>query len=73
MDESFSPVIFLEGMALVGALGKAFTLLIWRPLPKPRPPLRQELLEAWRRRKARVEAAKEAAREPKASLSAGQG
>jgi hypothetical protein len=46
MDESFSPVIFLYGMALVAAVGKAFTLLIWRTLPKPRPPLRQEMLEA---------------------------
>jgi hypothetical protein len=66
MDESFSPVIFVYGMALVVAVGKAFTLLIWRTLPKPRPPLRQEMLEAWRRRKARVQAVKEAAREPKA-------
>ena len=59
-------MIFLYGMAPVVAVGKAFTLLIWRTLPKPRPPLRQEMLEAWRRRKARVQAAKEAAREPKA-------
>jgi hypothetical protein len=70
MDESFSPVIFVYGMALVVAVGKAFTLLIWRTLPKPRPPLRQEMLEAWHRRKARVQAAKEAAREPKAPPSA---
>jgi hypothetical protein len=63
MDENFSPVIFLYGMALVVAVGKAFTLLIWRTLPKPRPPLRQEMLEAWQRRKARVQAVKEAARE----------
>jgi hypothetical protein len=70
MDESFSPVIFVYGMALVVAVGTAFTLLIWRTLPKPRPPLRQELLKAWRRRKARVQAAKEAAREPKAPPSA---
>jgi len=63
MSESFSPVIFLYGMAVVAAVGKAFTLLIWRTLPKPRPPLRQELLEAWQRRKARVQAVKETARE----------
>jgi cytochrome b561 len=63
MSEGFSPVIFLYGMALVVAMGKAFTLLIWRTLPKPRPPLRQEMLEAWQRRTARVQAAKEAARE----------
>jgi len=63
MDENFSPVIFLYGMALVVAVGKAFTLLIWRTLPKPRPPLRQEMLEAWQRQEARVLAAREAARE----------
>jgi hypothetical protein len=69
MSESFSPVIFLYGMALVVAVGKAFTLLIWRTLPKPRPPLRQEMMEAWqRRRKARVQAAKEAALEPQNPL-----
>jgi hypothetical protein len=56
MSESFSPVIFVYGMALVIAVGKAFTLLIWRTLPKPRAPLRQEMLEAWQRRKARVQA-----------------
>ena len=73
MDESFSPVIFLYGMALVVAVGKAFTLLIWRTLPKPRPPLRQEMLEAWQRQKARVQAAKEAAREkPPAACSSAQ-
>jgi hypothetical protein len=70
MDESFSPVLFVYGMALVVAVGKAFTLLIWRTLPKPRPPLRQEILEAWQRRKARVQTAKETAREPKAPPSA---
>jgi hypothetical protein len=73
MDESFSSVIFLYGMALVVAVGKAFTLLIWRTLPKPRPPLRQEMLEAWQRQKARVQAAKEAAREkPPAACSSAQ-
>jgi hypothetical protein len=40
MSESFSPVIFLYSMALVVAVGKAFTLLIWRTLQWPRPPLR---------------------------------
>jgi hypothetical protein len=70
MDESFSSVIFLYGMALVVAVSKAFTLLIWRTLPKPRPPLRQEMLEAWHRRKARVQAAKEAARDPQTPPSA---
>jgi hypothetical protein len=72
MDESFSPVIFVYGMALVVAVGKAFTLLIWRTLPKPRPPLRQEMLEAWQRRNARVRPAREAAREPKAPPAAEQ-
>ena len=43
MDESFSPTIFLYGMALILAVGKAFTLTIWRTLPKPRPGLRQEI------------------------------
>ncbi len=53
MDESVSPVIFLYGMALVLAVGKACTLFIWQTLPKPRPPLRQEIRAAWQRRKAR--------------------
>ncbi|MBD2750297.1 hypothetical protein IC232_26910 [Microvirga sp. BT688] len=57
MDESFSPAIFLYGMALVLAVGKAFTLTIWRTLPKPRPGLRQEMLEAWRNRRLRKQAA----------------
>jgi hypothetical protein len=35
MDESFSPTIFLYGMALVLAVGKAFTLTIWRTLQSP--------------------------------------
>ena len=64
MDESFSPVIFLYGLAVIVAVGKACTLLIWRTLPKPRPPLRQEVIEAWQRRKARVQAAKEPVHEP---------
>jgi hypothetical protein len=40
MSESFSPVIFLYGMATVVAVGKTFILLIWRILQWPRPPLR---------------------------------
>jgi hypothetical protein len=39
-----------HGMALVLAVGKAFTLTIWRTLPKPRPGLRQEMLQAWQDR-----------------------
>jgi hypothetical protein len=57
MDESFSPTIFLYGMALVLAVGKAFTLTIWRTLPKPRPGLRQEMLQAWKDRRLRKQAA----------------
>ncbi len=53
MGESFSPVMFLYGMAVVVAVGKACTLFIWRTLPKPRPPLRQEIRAAWQRRKTR--------------------
>jgi hypothetical protein len=33
MNESFSPVIFVYGMALIVGVGKACTLLIWRSLP----------------------------------------
>jgi hypothetical protein len=57
MDESFSPTIFLYGMALMLAVGKAFTLTIWQTLPKPRPGLRQEMLQAWKNRKLRKQAA----------------
>jgi hypothetical protein len=57
MDESFSPTIFLYGMALILAVGKAFTLTIWRTLPKPRLGLRQEMLQAWKNRKLRKQAA----------------
>ena len=57
MDESFSPTIFLYGMALVLAVGKTFTLTIWRTLPKPRPGLRQEMLQAWKNRRLRKQAA----------------
>lgn len=47
MDESVSPVIFLYGLAVTVAVGKACTLFVWQTLPKPRPPLRQEMIEAW--------------------------
>jgi len=47
MDENFSRVIFIYGMAIVLGLGKAFTLLIWRTLPRNQPGLRQEVREAW--------------------------
>jgi hypothetical protein len=46
MNESFSRVRFLCGMAFVLAVGKTFTLLIWHTLPKLRPPLQQEIKEA---------------------------
>jgi hypothetical protein len=49
MDGSFSPVIFLYGMAIVLGVGKACTLLIWRTLPRSRPKLRQEVRKAWQR------------------------
>ena len=55
MDESYSRTGLIYGMALVLAIGKACTLLIWRTLPKPRPPVRQELVEAWRRRRTRIQ------------------
>jgi hypothetical protein len=64
MDESVSPVMLLYGLAVIVAVGKACTLFIWRTLPKPRLPLRQEMIEAWQRRKARVRAAKEPVHEP---------
>ncbi len=54
MDESFSPVIFLYGLAIVLGMSKACTLLIWRTLPKPRPRLRQDLKEAWQYRTLRT-------------------
>lgn len=44
MDEGFSPVIFVYGMALVLAVSKACTLFIGRTLPKLRPPLRQMMI-----------------------------
>ena len=51
-------MVFLYGMAIVIAVSKACMLFIWRALPKPRPPLRQEMIEAWRRRKTRIRASK---------------
>src|SRR5215218_6522268 len=65
MDESFSPTIFLYGMALVLAVGKAFTLTIWRTLPKPRPGLRQEILETWKRRRLQKQAPMSPAKHPR--------
>jgi hypothetical protein len=47
MDENFSRVVFIYGMAIVLGLGKACTLLIWRTLPRTRPGVRQEVREAW--------------------------
>lgn len=54
MDESFSPVISICGLAFILGEGKACTLPIWRTLANPRPGLRQELREAWNRRVQRV-------------------
>lgn len=54
MDESFSPVILVYGLAIMMGVGKACTLLIWRTLPRPRPGLRQEVREAWHRRTRRI-------------------
>lgn len=62
MNESFSPVLFLYGMAVVVAMAKACTLFIWRTLPKPRPPVRQEIREAWRRRQTRGRTASDSPR-----------
>ncbi len=64
MDESVSPVMLLYGLAVIVAMGKACTLFVWRTFPKPRPPLRQEMIEAWQRRKAHARAAKEPVQEP---------
>ncbi|RDI51477.1 hypothetical protein DES45_1176 [Microvirga subterranea] len=65
MDESFSPTIFLYGMALVLAVGKAFTLTICRTLPKPRPGLQQEMLQAWENRRLRKQAVANPVRHPR--------
>jgi hypothetical protein len=70
MDESFSPTIFLYGMALVLAVGKAFTLTIWRTLPKPRPGLRQEMLQAWEDRRLRKQATTNAVQHPRSEPTA---
>lgn len=56
IDESFSPAIFVYGMAFVLGVGKACTLLIWRTLPKPRPGLQHEVRKAWQRRTPRKSA-----------------
>src|ERR671912_2710100 len=64
MDESFSPTIFLYGIALVLAVGKAFTLTIWRTLPKPRPGLRQEMLQAWKNRRLQKQAITSSVQQP---------
>ena len=69
MNESFSPVIFLYGMAIVLAVSKACTLFIWRALPKPRPPLRQEMIAAWRRRKVRIRTAEVTGHDPQGPAS----
>jgi hypothetical protein len=70
MDESFSPTIFLYGMALILAVGKAFTLTIWRALPKPRPGLRQEMLLAWKNRRLQKQTATNALQPPRKVLTA---
>jgi hypothetical protein len=54
MDESFSPVIFIYGLAFILGVGKACTLLIWRTLPRTRPGLRHHVREAWPRRTRRL-------------------
>jgi hypothetical protein len=70
MDESFSPTIFLYGMALVLAVGKAFTLTIWRTLPKPRLGLRQEMLQAWKNRRLWKQAAASQEQHPRSERTA---
>src|SRR5687767_13154561 len=70
MDERFSPTIFLYGIALVLAVGKAFTLTIWRTLPKPRPGLRQEMLQAWRQRRLQKQATADAVQRPRSEQTA---
>ena len=57
MDEIFSSTIFLYGMALELAVGKAFTLTIWRTLAKSRPGLRQEMVQGRKDRRRRKQAA----------------
>jgi hypothetical protein len=46
-------------------VGKAFTLTIWRALPKPRPGLKHEMLQAWNKRRLEKQAAKNAAQHPR--------
>jgi hypothetical protein len=65
VDESFSPTIFLYCMALVLAVGKVLTLTIWQTLPKPRPGLRQEMLQAWKNRRLWKQAAASRAPPPR--------
>src|SRR3954453_8379458 len=72
MDESFSPTIFLYGMALVLAVGKAFTLTIWRTLPKPRPGLRQEMLQAWRHHRLKKPPSTSPVRQPQSVRTANE-
>jgi hypothetical protein len=71
MVENFSPVIFLYGMAIVLAVGKAFTMTIWRTLPKSRPPIREEILEAWTLRRLQSASAKVAAAHEQGGSTAG--
>ncbi len=70
MDESVSRVGFIYGMAFVLALAKACTLFIWRTLPKARPPVRQEIVQAWRRRRSVPRGTVANAPEPAAASSA---
>ncbi|EIM30154.1 hypothetical protein MicloDRAFT_00004130 [Microvirga lotononidis] len=69
MTESFSPVILLYGMAIILAVGKACTLFIWQALPKPRPPLRQEMIEVWRGWRTRIRASDVARPDPQGPAS----
>jgi hypothetical protein len=46
IDESFSRVIVVDGLALVLGVGKACTLPIWRTIPTSRSGLRQEMRDA---------------------------
>jgi hypothetical protein len=59
MGEGISMVVFVYGMAIVLGVSKACTLLIWRTLPRSRPGLRWEAIEArqrWTRRTSLKEA-----------------
>jgi hypothetical protein len=47
MGEGFSSVLFLYGIVVVLAVGKACTRLIWRTLPRPGLPVRQETRQTW--------------------------